>query len=276
LSGIRWLPSVRGLSVAIITFNEERNLEACIRSCDEVADEIVVLDSFSTDRTEEIARRFPKVRFEQHAFDSHVAQKNRALALCRNEWVLSLDADERLSPELREEIRALDPGDRDGFRVPRLTFAMGRGIRHSGWYPQRKARLFKRSRARSAGDDPHDYFVVHGRRGDLRGDLLHHSFADLAHQAQTQNTFSSIQALSHHRRGRRFSVVATVVRPLVKFGEIYVYKRGFLDGMRGFVIAVNAAYATFLKFAKLYELEKGLIERPSNVRPDYQPRSRRD
>jgi glycosyltransferase involved in cell wall biosynthesis len=266
---------VQGLSVAIITFNEERNLEACIRSCEDVADEIVVLDSFSTDRTEAIARSFPKVRFAQHPFEGHVAQKNRALELCRNEWVLALDADERLSPELRDEIRALEPGDRDGFRIPRLTFAMGEGIRHSGWYPQRKARLFKRSRARSAGDDPHDYFVVDGKRGDLRGDLLHYSFTDLAHQAQSHNTFSSIQAFNYHRRGRRFSVVATVVRPFVKFIEVWVYKRGFLDGVRGYVIAVNAAYATFLKFAKLYELEKGLIERPSNVRPDYQPQARR-
>lgn len=265
---------MRGLSVAIITFNEERNLEACIRSCEDVADEIVVLDSFSTDRTEAIARAFPKVRFAQHAFEGHVAQKNRARSLCRNEWVLSIDADERLSPELREEIRALDPGDRDGFRIPRLTFAMGHPIRHSGYYPQRKFRLFKRSLARSVGNDPHDYVVVDGRRGDLRGDLLHYSFTDLAHQAQTHNTFSSIQAFNFHHRGRRFSVVATLVRPVVKFFEVWVVKRGFLDGFPGFAIAVNSAYATFLKFAKLYELEKGHVERPSNVRPDYRPQLR--
>ncbi len=262
---------MRGISVAIITFNEERNLGACIRSCEDVADEIVVLDSFSTDGTEAIARSFPKVRFEQHAFDGHVAQKNRALALCRNEWVLSLDADERLSPELRDEILALDPGDRDGFRVPRLTFAMGRGIRHSGWYPQRKPRLFKRSRARSVGDDPHDYFEVDGVRGDLRGDLLHYSFTDLAHQAQSHNAFSSIQAFNYVNRGRRFGITSVVLRPIVKFVEIYVYKRGFLDGLHGFVIAINSAYGTFLKFAKMYELEKGLVARPSNLRPDYRP-----
>jgi glycosyltransferase involved in cell wall biosynthesis len=269
------LAPVRGISVAIITFNEERNLEACLRSCEEIADEIVVLDSFSTDRTEAIARSFSKVRFEQHAFEGHVAQKNRALSLCRNEWVLSLDADERLSPELRDEIRLLDPGDRDAFRIPRLTFAMGRAIRHSGWYPQRKPRLFKKSRARSVGDDPHDYFHVEGVRGDLHGDLLHYSFTDLAHQARSHNVFSSIQAFNYVHRGCRFSVAATMVRPVVKFLEIYVYKRGFLDGIHGFVIAVNAAYATFLKFAKMYELEQGLIERPSNVRPDYRPQQSR-
>ena len=265
---------MRGISVAIITFNEERNLEACLRSCEDVAEEIVVLDSFSTDKTEAIARSFPRVRFEQHTFDGHVAQKNRALALCLNEWVLSLDADERLSPELREEIRALDADGRDAFRIPRLTFAMGKGILHSGWHPQRKPRLFKKSKARSVGNDPHDYFAVDGVRGDLRGSLLHYSFKDLAHQARTHNVFSSIQALSYVTHGRRFSVLSTVVRPVVKFLEVYVYKRGFLDGFHGFVIAVNCAYATFLKFAKMYELEKGLIERPSNVEPGYQPQLR--
>lgn len=266
---------MRGISVAIITFNEERNVEACIRSCEEIADEIVVLDSFSTDRTEEIVRRFPNVRFLQHAFDGHVAQKNRAIALCRNEWVLSLDADERLSDELREEIRALEPGDRDGFRLPRLTYAMGKAIRHSGWHPQRKPRLFKRARARSVGDDPHDYFAVDGKRGDLRGNILHHSFIDLAHQANSHNVFSSIQAFNYAHRGRRFSAGAVVFRPVIKFVEVYVWKRGFLDGIHGFVIAVNSAYATFLKFAKLYELEKGLIERPSNIPKDYEPQVRK-
>jgi glycosyltransferase involved in cell wall biosynthesis len=264
-------PRMRALSVAIITFNEERALAECIRSCEEIADEIVVLDSFSTDRTEAVARSFPKVRFEQHAFDGHVAQKARALALCRNEWVLALDADERLSPELLAELRALEPGDHDGFRMPRLTFAMGRPIRHSGWYPQRKFRLFRRARARWAGDNPHDYVVVDGKGGDLRGDLLHHSFRDLADQADRANAFSSIQAFNLFYRGRAFRALAAAYRPVVKFLEIYVLKRGFLDGFPGFVVAVNAAYGTFLRFAKGYELEAGLVKRPSNVGADYRP-----
>lgn len=263
--------AMQRLSIAIITYNEERALADCIRSCEDVADEIVVLDSFSTDRTEEIARSFPKVRFARHVFDGHIEQKNRAVGLCRNEWILSLDADERLTPELREEIRALEPGDVDGFRVPRLTFAMGRPIRHSGWYPQRKVRLFRRSRARWAGDNPHDYVVVEGKAADLRGDLLHHSFRDLADQAARANAFSSIQAFNLVHRGRRFSALAAIVRPVVKFLEVYVYKRGFLDGFAGFTVAVNAAYGTFLKFAKIHELEAGLVERPSNLRADYRP-----
>ncbi len=262
---------MQGLSIAIITYNEERTLADCLRSCEDLADEIVVLDSFSTDRTEAIARSFPNVRFVQHAFDGHVQQKTRAVALCRNEWILALDADERLTPELRAEIRALEPGDVDGFRMPRLTFAMGQPVRHSGWYPQWKFRLFRRSRARWVGDNPHDYLVVDGEGAELRGDLLHHSFRDLADQATRANAFSSIQAFNLVHRGRRFSALAAVVRPVVKFLEVYLYKRGFLDGFVGFTIAVNAAYATFLKFAKLHELEAGLVERPSNVRADYRP-----
>jgi glycosyltransferase involved in cell wall biosynthesis len=265
---------MQGISVAIITWNEERNLADCIRSCDEIADEIVVLDSFSTDRTEAIARSFPKVRFEQHAFDGHVEQKNRALAHCRNDWVLSLDADERLTPELREEICALAPGDAVGFRMPRLTFAMGRPIRHAGWYPQRKYRLFRRSRARWAGDNPHDFIVVDGPGGDLQGDLLHYSFRDLAHQVVTVNSFSSIQAFNRFHRKQRFRALQAVVKPLVKFLEVYLVKRGFLDGFPGLVVAVNAAYERFLQLAKVYELERGSVDRPSNLRPDYRPQPR--
>jgi glycosyltransferase involved in cell wall biosynthesis len=264
---------VQGISVAIITYDEERNLGDCIRSCEEIADEIVVLDSFSSDRTEAVARSFPKVRFAQHPFDGHVQQKNRALALCRNDWVLSLDADERLTPELRDEIRAVEPGERAGFRVARLTFAMGRPIRHCGWYPQRKVRLFDRTRARWAGENPHDFIVVDGPRGDLAGDLLHHSFLDLAHQVDTVNRFSSIVAFNGRHAGRRFALAAAVVKPFAKFLEIYLLKRGFLDGFPGFTVAVSSAFSAFLKIAKRYELDRGLA-RPSNVRPDYAPQAR--
>lgn len=264
---------MRHLSVAIVTFNEERDLPDCIRSCEALADEIVVLDSFSTDRTEAVARGFAKVRFERHSFHGHVDQKNRALALCRNEWVLALDADERLSPELRDEILALDPGDRDGFRVPRLTWAMGEPIRHSGWWPQRKVRLFRRGKASWTGSDPHDRVALRGRRGDLRGHIVHFSFSDLADQARSANAISSIQAFNRFHQGRRFGAAVAVVRPVVKFLELYVYKRGFLDGFAGFAVAVTAAYGTFLKYAKVRELEQGLVERPSNMGADYRPQA---
>jgi glycosyltransferase involved in cell wall biosynthesis len=259
------------LSVAVITFNEERNLGECLRSCQGVADEIVVLDSFSTDGTEAIARGFPGVRFAQHPFDGHVQQKNRAFGLCRNAWVLSLDADERLSPALAEEIRALEPGDRVGFRMPRLTFAVGAPIRHCGWYPQRKFRLVRRAQARWAGENPHDYLVVDGPGGDLRGELLHYSFQDVSHMARTADAFSSIQAMNLLARRSRFTRLRAVLKPLGKFLEVYVLKRGFLDGFPGFVVAVQNAHGAFLRYAKLHELQRGLVARPTNLRPDYRP-----
>lgn len=261
---------MRGISVAIITFNEERNIGDCIRSCLEVAAEVVVLDSFSTDRTEEIARAFPQVRFERHKFDGHVQQKNRAFASCQNDWVLSLDADERLTPELAREIADLEPGGRVGFRVPRLTYAVGTPIRHSGWYPQRKYRLVRRSKARWEGENPHDYLVVDGVGADLRGDLLHFSYRDVADMAQTTNSFSSIQAMNMRRRGKGWARLLAVVKPPVKFLECYLLRRGFLDGFAGLVVAVQTAHLAFLKYAKLHELNAGLAKRPSNVRADYE------
>lgn len=260
---------MRGISVAIITYNEERNLADCIRSCLAVADEVLVLDSFSTDRTEEIARSFPQVRFEQHPFDGHVQQKNRAFSRCREDWVLSIDADERLTPELAREIAALEPGGKVGFRVPRLTFAVGTPIRHAGWYPQRKYRLVKRALARWAGENPHDYLVVDGEGGDLKGDLLHHSYRDVADMVQTTNSFSSIQAMNLRRRGKGWCRLLAVVKPPVKFLECYLLRRGFLDGFAGLVVAVQTAHLAFLKYAKLHELNEGLVERPSNVRAEY-------
>jgi glycosyltransferase involved in cell wall biosynthesis len=269
------MPRMEKLSVAIITFNEERNLAECIRSCQDVADDIVVLDSFSTDRTESIARAFPKVRFEQHPFDGHVQQKNRAFGLCRNAWVLSLDADERLTPELAGEIRALQPDARVGYRVPRLTYAVGAPIWHCGWYPQRKYRLVLRGRARWEGENPHDYLVVDGPGGDLRGNLLHHSFVDVSHMVRTADSFSSIQAMNLLPRRARFTRLRAVLKPVGKFLEIYVLKRGFLDGFPGFVVAVQNAHSAFLRYAKLHELQRGLVARPSNLRPDYRPPQRR-
>jgi glycosyltransferase involved in cell wall biosynthesis len=265
---------MRGLSVAIITFNEEANLPECLASVEGIADEILVLDSFSADRTEAIARAHPKVRFLQHAFDGHVAQKNRAAALCRNAWVLSLDADERLSPELRDEIAALEPGARAGFRMPRVTFVLGRPILHCGWYPQRRYRLFLRERGRWGGENPHDVLSVDGEGGDLRGRIVHHSFRDLADVSRTANAFSSIQAFNLHHRGQRFPRLLAVAKPLVKFLHTYVVKRGFLDGFPGLVVAVHEAYNTFLRYAKVHELSRGLVERPTNLRADYAPSPR--
>ncbi|MCB1159929.1 MAG: glycosyltransferase family 2 protein [Leptospiraceae bacterium] len=259
------------LSVAIITYNEEKNIRDCIRSCEELADEIVVLDSFSTDKTEEIVRSFPKVRFSTREFTGHIEQKNRAIELCTGDWVLSLDADERVSPELKESITAVleKKEDYNGYRIARLTYHLGRYIRHSGWYPQMRYRLFKKGLGRWKGENPHDFLEIEGKGGKLKGDIIHFSFKDLSHQVDTINKFSSIVSYTRHKKGQKFSVFMSLLKPISKFLEIYIYKLGFLDGYPGFVIAVSSAFSTFLKYAKIYEYDKGYIQRPSNIREDY-------
>ncbi|MBW7856828.1 MAG: glycosyltransferase family 2 protein [Leptonema sp. (in: Bacteria)] len=267
------------ISVTIITYNEEKNIADCIRSVEKIADEIIVLDSFSTDQTESIATGFEKVRFQTHSFDGHVQQKNRAITLCKNDWVLSLDADERLSSELAEEILKLNfdqinSSETVGFRIPRLTFHMGRPIRHSGWYPQRRYRLFKKQFSKWQGENPHDYIVVDGKGLSLKGDIIHYSFTDLTAQIETINKFSSIVAFNRYHAGRPFQLLKSIFKPVSKFIEIYIFKLGFLDGFPGFTIALASAFSTFLKFAKIFEIDRNYIERPSNLRADYQPQTK--
>lgn len=268
------------LSAAIITFNEEHRIYDCIASVHDFCDEVIVLDSFSTDATEKIARRFKKVRFMKHAFDGHVQQKNRAFEHCRGTWILSLDADERITPELAKSIQeflAASPSV-DGMRINRLTMHLGRPIRHGGWYNARY-RLVRKGQASWGGENPHDQIFLHSdphwKRNlgpILDGDMIHLSFKDLSDQINTINKFSSIIAFTRSGQKKRFSLWRLVTKPFQKFFEIYVLKAGFLDGMAGFVIAKASAFSYFLREAKLYELENGL-ERPSNLRADYQVQS---
>ncbi|EMY77681.1 glycosyltransferase, group 2 family protein [Leptospira weilii serovar Ranarum str. ICFT] len=267
------LSTGKKLSVAIITYNEERNIGACIESCLDVADEIVVLDSISTDKTEKISKSFPSVKFYKQRFKGHIEQKNDAIALCKHEWIFSLDADERISPELKNAILTFkqEPEDESlsGLQVSRLTFHMGRFIRYSGWYPQYRYRIFKKGKAVWVGENPHDYISIQGKGNKIHGDILHYSFRDLSQQVNTINQFSSIVALTRQKKGKKFSFLRTIYKPFSKFMETYFFKFGFLDGFPGWVIAVSSAYSTFLKDAKQYELENGMMERPSNVKEDY-------
>ncbi|EQA51875.1 glycosyltransferase family 2 protein [Leptospira kmetyi] len=261
------------LSVAIITYNEEKNIGPCIESCLDVADEIVILDSVSTDNTEKISKSYPSVKFFKQKFKGHIEQKNDAIALCKYDWILSLDADERVSPELKNSILTFKQKQDDpavnGFQVSRLTFHMGRFIRYGGWYPQYRYRIFRKGSAVWVGENPHDYISIRGQGNKIHGDIIHYSFRDLTHQVNTINQFSSIVAYTRQRKGKKFSSLRTIYKPFSKFMETYFFKFGFLDGFPGWVIAVSSAYSTFLKDAKQYELEKGMVERPSNVKEDY-------
>ena len=258
-------------SVAIITFNEEKNIKDCINSVYELADEIIILDSNSTDNTALIAKSFAKVSYFNQDFKGHIEQKNDAIQLCKGEWILSLDADERATPDLLAKIRlVLESNESNvGYKIKRLTFHLGKYIRHSGWYPQYKYRLFKKGFANWTGENPHDFIEIRGKGAKLNADIIHYSFIDLSHQVDTINKFSSIVAFTRYKKEMKFSYFKLLLKPYFKFLEIYIFKLGFLDGIQGFIIAISSAYSTFLKHAKLFELENKHIERPSNLRKDY-------
>lgn len=259
------------LSVAIITFNEEKNIKDCLDSVNGIADEIVVYDSFSGDGTEEICRSFDKVKFVQHAFDGHVNQKNRALQACSSEWILSIDADERVTPELQQSIIDFLQTNPTAIaaKFPRLTYHMQDYIRHGGWYPNARYRLVKKGYAKWGGENPHDVIEINGDGVMLTGDLIHYSFVDLGDQVNTINKFSTIKAFTRFEKGQRFSLLRMFFKPFSKFIEIYFLKRGMLDGIRGLIIAVSSAYSAFLVEAKIFELDKAGVERLSNLPKTY-------
>lgn len=244
------------LSVVIITRNEERNIARCIASVRDLADDIVVLDSFSTDRTEELVRA-AGARFLQHPFDGHIEQKNRAISHARNPWVLSLDADEELSPELADSIRNVLRGPQaDGYTMNRLTNYCGSWIRHGGWYPDTKLRLWDARLGAWTGVNPHDRYEMRpgSRIGHLKGDLLHHSYHTREDHHRQVEYFTTIAAKAYHAAGRRPTLVKRFASPAAKFIGDYLLRLGFLDGAAGLAIARISAHATWLKYEKLRRL----------------------
>jgi len=249
---------VSGLSVAIITKNEERDLPVALASVG-FADEIVVVDSGSSDRTLEIAAE-AGAKIVRYPWQGYAAQKNLAIDHCTQEWVLSLDADECLSAELAEDVARVVSGETQGFdyySVPRLSLFVDRWMRHSGWYPDRQLRLFRRGRGHFADRKVHEAIVPDGPVGRLAGDLLHYSFRSVSDYVDRMNRYSSLGAQMLRESGRagssgRMALGWVLVR---KFLEVYVLKRGFLDGTHGFVVSCLAAYTVFLRTAKLWRPE---------------------
>ena len=241
----------------IISLNEEANIERCIASAPWVND-IVVLDSGSSDRTQEIAKKLGARVFVE-PFRGFRAQKQRATDLAENNWILSLDADEALSEEASAELLKLVSSEQlnqfDGIEMPRLSFHMGRWIKYGGWYPDRQLRLFNR---KSAGwSKGHVHERVEAKRVHyLHAKLFHWPFGTLTEQIRTNNEYSTLGARDLFDSGKRFSVLKLIFKPISKFVETYLIKRGFLDGLPGFIISVGAAYSVFLKFAKLREFEQ--------------------
>ena len=248
------------LSVAIITLNEEENIARCIEAVRDLADEVVVLDSFSSDRTVEIARSLGATVFQQ-AFAGYIEQKNDCLDKCSGEWVLCLDADEVVSPELAESIRKVlneeSPDNlADGYIVNRRTFYLGRLLKYA-WQPDRKLRLVRRAASpRWSGDNPHDRLEIDGRTARCRGHLVHYSYRDFnAHMEQTRR-FARLIAQSYHSRGKKSGYAALLFKPPFVLFKRLVLQRAFLDGTPGLLAALSSAAYVYMKYAYLWELRE--------------------
>jgi glycosyltransferase involved in cell wall biosynthesis len=252
--------SRRPLSVCIITRDEERNVAACLESV-AFADEILVVDSESTDRTREIAAAHG-ARVIVQPFLGHVQQKQFAVDRASHDLVLCLDADERVDAVLARAIEdarsAAGDGAIAGYAVNRHTHHLGGFVDHGGWFPEWRVRLFDRRRGRWTGTDPHDRVEVDGAVRKLPGELLHYAYRDLSHHVAKIDSYTTIMAARRDERGERASLAKLVLRPPARFVRMYLLRGGFRDGTRGFVIAAMGAFYVFLKYAKLWERQRAL------------------
>ena len=245
------------VSAIVVCFNEEKNIQDCLESL-RWCDEIVVVDSFSTDRTVEIARQYTD-RIVQRPWAGYRDQKAFAHSQATKQWVMLVDSDERVTPELRDEIqRALDGdgGRYMGYAVPRLVFYLGRWWRRGGWYPDYDVRLFRRDKATWGGADPHEKILVEGPVRRLNHPLHHYSYRNIDDHIQRINRFTSISSRELRKEGGRWRLADALLRPAFRFFRSYILKRGFMEGFAGFYVAATAAVYVFLKYAKLWEIER--------------------
>ncbi len=247
----------RPLSAVVIALNEERRIVPCLESLS-FADEIVVVDSGSADGTVAAARRFTD-RVHAVAWRGFGPQKQAAVALAAHDAVLSIDCDERVTPELADEIRSVLSGESmcAGYSVPRRTFLGKKEIRHCGWYPDRTVRLFDRTRARFSDDIVHERVVVSGDTGALRYHLLHRSFDGFGDILRKMDRYTDLSARKMLGEGRRCGISDLAVRPALAFLKTYLLRLGFLDGAEGLEVAAAAAIHVFTKYAKLRDLSRG-------------------
>jgi glycosyltransferase involved in cell wall biosynthesis len=248
------------ISATLITYNEEHNIAGALESL-AWADEIVVVDSGSRDATLEICRRFTD-RIIHRGWTGYVDQKNFAVEQARHDWIFSLDADERSSPQLRSEIQELArKGFRNpGYKIPRAALFMGRWVRHGDWYPDYQLRLFDRRSGRWEGGRIHESVKTSGNPEFLRGEIYHFSYRSLSDYLRRLETYSGLAALDYQEKGKSASLFKLLGNPIAAFLRAYLLKCGFLDGSPGFVVAVLGAVSVFFKYAKLYELRRSKTE----------------
>ncbi|MFC0605373.1 glycosyltransferase family 2 protein [Winogradskyella pulchriflava] len=245
------------LSGVIITFNEERNIKQCLESLVDVVDEIVVVDSFSTDHTKSICKDF-NVNFIEQEFLGYIEQKNFALTQASYDHIVSLDGDEALSETLQKSIIDLKNNWKfDGYVANRFNNFCGQWIRHSDWYPNKKLRIFDRRKAAWKGTNPHDNVQLHdatAKTGQLKGDILHKTYQSYSEFNQKTEYFSTIAAKAYFDKGKKAPIWKIIWNPSWAFFKSYILKLGFLDGFNGLIICYQTANITFLKYSKLREL----------------------
>ncbi len=244
------------LSVAVITLNEEKNLQRCLKSVEEIADEIIVVDSGSKDKTLEIAKKFRAKTF-YNQWPGHVAQKNIALEKCSGDWILSLDADECLTTELAQKIKNIinreQTSKADGYYLNRRSYYLGKWMWYA-WYPEWRIRLIKSGTSKWIGTDPHDSLSDNGNTTKIKGaDFLHYSYKDLKHHMAVTINYARIGAQADLKKGKRFNPFKMVFSPLARFFKLFFIKRAWMDGWRGWIAMGSSMMAAFLKQAFLFE-----------------------
>ena len=244
------------LSVFIITLNEEQNLERCLKSVN-WADEIVVVDSGSTDRTMEIARRFTD-KVITRRFDDFSSQKAAAMAAATNDWVLNLDADEVVSEQLALQIQKVlsNPPDFSGYLTPRLTYYLGKPVRHSGWYPDYQLRLVDKRKAHYPKRKVHERIAVDGKVGQLTGHIEHFGFPTFEEHFRKNADYAQAMAYQMLEEGRHIRYHELLFRPVLAFANKFFFQMGFRDGLNGLLISIMHSYYVFLKYAWLWDLKR--------------------
>lgn len=245
------------VSVCIITFNEEDRIRDCLESVI-WADEIIVVDSYSVDRTVEICKEYTDKVF-LHKWSGFVEQKNYAIDKAKNNWVLCVDADERVPDELADEINE-ELGVQDikynGFFLRRHSYYLGRLLNYGGWYPDYKLRLFRKDKGRCKGINPHDKVEVQGTKKYIKKEIIHYPYRSIADQLKTIDNYSTLFADEMIRSGKKFNMLQMFIRPPTRFLETYIWKKGFLDGLPGLINILIASFYVFLKYLKWYERKR--------------------
>lgn len=247
------------ITTVIITKNEEANIRRCLDSLQNVADEIIIIDSFSSDKTEAICRTYPNLVFVSRTWAGYSASKNYGNSLAQHPYILSIDADEVLSEKLRLEIIKMKPTLRGSYLMPRLNHIGKKVIKFSGWYPDAKVRLFPKDAAYWSGEYVHEKLVYNGEVHHLKNDLLHYTYQNFAQFDKKMRNYATLSAKEMYSKGRHLSFGFMTVKSVFKFINIFILKLGILDGVEGFKIALESSRTVVWKYEVLHKLQSGMF-----------------